>query len=406
VLEGTVEVLLYEVDATGNRIEHSWTGIESFPFGQIFVAAYRLNGGTIDTVGETVIRAPLIGANPFQIEVTVAEEEALGVYAVLDYANDSILAPDEPTGLGPADLTVVPGQHIEDIGVLIDAPWDPSLIEAGQGSGGGTGQVDVPLPYEETGGDGVILGGSGEAPPGGISLSGAVNIESGYTGGRLVVMMFGADGSGPHATDWVLPQSVGGAGQGNYQMFVDQNFGASSLRAAWDSNINGMIDPDDVWGEVADELGNSRNPVVIGMENMEGYDILVPMGQPLTTIPFLSISGTISSNEAWGGYGAVYVVAGKSRPSPDMAVSSFESAYDYSSYDTAELGAAATQDFTLVLPSNTYAYVFAVADEDGDGVVMEQGEAFCFWNNGSAFDTGTQSVTGVGMQILDPPMPN
>lgn len=407
ILEGSVEVLLYELDGQGNRIEHSWTGIEEFPFGQIFVAAYKTSAGTVETVGQTIIRTPLIGANPFRMEVELEQEEAIGLYAVLDYAGDAILAQGEPTGLGPEGLSVAPGQNVEGLDILIDAPWDPSLVETGPGSGGGNGMVDLPDPYENTGGDGVILGGSGQAPPGGISLSGALNLESGYAGGRVVVMMFGADGSGPHFTDWVIPQATGGGGaQGNYQMFVDENFGASNLRAALDTNTNGMIDPGDMWGEVADDLGNSRNPVVIGPDDLEGYDILLPMGAPLATIPFLSISGTVSSADEWSGYGAVYVVAGKSRPSPDMPISVIEAAYDYAEFDRTELAAAATQDFTLVLPANTYAYLYAVADEDGDGVVMEQGEAVCFWNNGSAFDSGTQSVTGVGIQILDPPTPN
>lgn len=411
-IDGTVEVTLYDLDEEGNRVEMAWPSqLRDFPFGQILVGTYVISGDALSYPAETLVRIPTIGRNPFHLEVPVQEATGMGVYSVLDYENDTILSPNEPTGLGPADLVLAPGDAVTDVIVIIEARWDPSFLPVdGPGSGGGLGRVDIPQ-EEDTTSDGVILGGNNSNLDDGVEVSGTIYVDGEVPNGRVAVMLYDADGHGPDVVEWSLMSAVDGGGVGSYQTLVPNSYGEGSLRAAWDSNRNGLIDPADQWGCWSDGQ-QDLNPFMINetsLGTMDGgalanpMDIYIPIGESLTTVPFISLSGTIispdnfltSSGVVWS---KVHVAALKGRPPDDFSLTDLMDAYDYQTFDSADM-LAGTMDFSLVVPSNTYTYLVAYGDVDGDDLLQEVDEPVSYYNQGSAFDTGGSSISGINLQL-------
>ena len=176
-----------------------------------------------------------------------------------------------------------------------------------------------------------------------------------------------------------------------------------NLVGAWDSNDNGLIDPADHWGAYASEPGVDGNPVAVGTADLEGYAVEIPLsgsedaGTPgISVVPFVQITGTVSVKD--GTFDdlpsgtTVYVAALYYRPSADLAVSTLaDRSYDLESWDWTELTGKASVDFSLGVPADTVVYLWAYADEDGDGTVNESGEAVA--SGGTADDGSLDSGT-------------
>ena len=85
----------------------------------------------------------------------------------------------------------------------------------------------------------------------------------------------------------------------------------------------------------------------------------------------------------------------KYRPSTGVSVTSIEAdAYDYETFEWADLTGNTSVAYDLVVPANTAVYLWAYADEDADGNVNESGEAVA---SGGTDDNGRQAVTTVSI---------
>lgn len=407
IFEGNVLIQLYTIDEEGNRTSVAWDPrLPRFPYGQIYVAAYNVDqeAGVV-TLAQDVIRTPSERPNPFHLEIDPRSAEKVFFYAVLDYAGDAILSPTEPTGL-TFGRDVVAGTVDNTVALIIDVEWDPSLLptDTDPGSGGGVGKVDIPK-TQDLGSDGIIIGGGGQELGEGVNIQGTLHVSGAYTGGRVAVMAFKEDGSGPYYSDWTQPQAVGNEVTSNYQFYADPNFGPVDMRAAWDSNRNGLIDPSDAWGEYADSKGTSLNPLTIGSENIEDVDVYLPLGQPLSAVPWVLLSGTMKCPGGCSQYPTVWVAALKNRPTTNMATTDIVRGYDSIYLTGADLNADEVK-FNLAVPSNTYTYVIGAADADNDGVVLEDREPLAFWDGGAAIATGHESQKDLSLELQAPPEGN
>ena len=100
--------------------------------------------------------------------------------------------------------------------------------------------------------------------------------------------------------------------------------------AAYDSNGNGLIDPDDLWGGYVSEPGVDGNPVLIEDYRQTDIHIEVPLGDggpAVSVVPFVHLTGiaypesvpTFSGLKTEGGDDmSLYVVALRYPPTPDM----------------------------------------------------------------------------------------
>jgi hypothetical protein len=338
------------------------------------------------------------------MEIKLQEAHTIGTYAVLDYNGDGIISQSEPVGLGPSEITIEPGSSTTDIKIIIDAAWDDSfLTQVGHaGNGGGNGQVVIP--DETEGSDGVILGGAGESFGSNLHITGNVLLNQAYTGGTVRVMMYGVDGSGPLESDRVGMTGDSESATGAYQLRVSPDYGPVDILAAWDSNANNIIDPGDVWGEAA-ENATSINPVTIGSEDIANLDVYLPLGSSPNIVPFISITGQVESTSDYSTWNAIYIAAMKSRPVADMSVDALEDSYDTFTLSGSELASNPAQ-FALVVPTNAYIYLLAAADVDGDGILLEADEPSVMHNNGTAFSTENDNLSGLVMALNAMAPPN
>jgi hypothetical protein len=149
-----------------------------------------------------------------------------------------------------------------------------------------------------------------------------------------------------------------------------------------DSNVNGLIDPDDLYGTYAPSVDTSGNPVTVASEDFSEMRIQIPLleeGDALSVVPFVSLSGDLGVG---GGTfddlppGTTLVVAAlKRRPQGGIDLATIEGqVYDMQSWEWPDLQGNTTVSYDLTVPSNTLMYLWAFADTDANGRVNEAGE--------------------------------
>jgi hypothetical protein len=174
------------------------------------------------------------------------------------------------------------------------------------------------------------------------------------------------------------------------------------LVGALDSNDNGLIDPADDWGSYVTETDVDGNPITIGDEDLEGYEVQIVLeddSSGLNIVPFASLTGTVSISEDLGTSfddleegTMVWVTALKYRPENELSVSSLEAfSYDYDLFEWADLEGQASVEWALGVPANTTVYLWAYTDEDANEIVNESGDKIA---SGGTDDDGTLETTG------------
>ncbi|MSQ03197.1 MAG: hypothetical protein EXR71_15120 [Myxococcales bacterium] len=396
IITGTVQVELYTYDAAGEMVWQEWEPVygDDFPFGAIFVAAYKLDEESFSMayLDQYVVRSPDPEGNTYELQVDPADASSVRVFAVLDYWADGILATTEPMGIWPDVIDVVAGAEVTGV------------------------DVDIPVPYYEFGGGGGGGGGNGVGGGGGggewnrddyVLISGAGLITESYAGGSCMALLYGSDGTGPYYADGFTPTRTDDGAEGTYAMWVAKNYGVGELLGAWDSNFNGLIDPADRWGGYVDSTGASLNPISIGTADMPDSTLMIPDGNNSnpSAVPFVLLAGDVTIS---GGFDAlepgaqVHVAAMKFRPEDDLSVADIPAiAYDYQTYAGADVTGSALS-FTLIAPANTIVYLWAYLDAEGDGVINEAGEAVASYGNNPAghLPTGSESHLGLEMPLV------
>ncbi len=396
-ITGTVQVELYTYDAVGELVWQEWEPVygDDFPFGAIFVAAYKLDEESFSMayLDQYVVRSPDPEGNTYELQVDPVDASSVRIFAVLDYWADGILATTEPMGIWPDVIDVVAGAEVSGVDVDIPVPY----YEFGTGGGGGGGNG--------VGGGG---GGGGEWDKADyVLISGTGLITESYAGGSCMALLYGSDGTGPYYADGFTPTRTDDGAEGTYEMWVAKNYGMGTLLGAWDSNFNGLIDPADKWGNYVDSTGASLNPISIGTADMPDSTLMIPDGSNAnpSAVPFVLLAGDVTIG---GGFDAlddsaqVHVAAMKYRPEDDLSVSDIPAiSYDYQTYSGADVTGGAL-GFTLIAPANTIVYLWAYLDAEGDGVINEVGEAVASYGNNPAghLPTGTDSHTDIEMQLV------
>ena len=388
-VEGTVYLQLYTIDQNGDMQLMDWEETYGgYPFGPVFVAAYSSDEDGHDTYyDQNVISAPTVspapGGDPYGLDIDVDDIDSVQVYASVDYANDGVLSTAETTGAYPSAVTISSDGTVTGIDITVMVPW------AGDGGGGGgTGW-----------GYGNGSGGSGCDET--IEMSGTVTISSTYLEGDVAALIYDTAGAGPYAVDRETPTATSGGAEAPFSFSGCSNVGDYNLLGAWDSNANGLFDPADKWGAYVTDGAVDGNPITIGDTSMTDLEILVPFGdyQP-SVVPFVSISGTLTSSQDWSAYSDVYVAALKYRPNSDVSVADLKEGYDIEQWSTSELAANSAFDFHVEVPANTIVYVWAYADVDGDGILNEVGDPIASLNDSTGRTvTGSTSQGGADLNL-------
>ena len=395
-ITGTVQVELYTYDAAGELVWQEWEPVygDDFPFGAIFVAAYKLDEESFSMayLDQYVVRSPDPEGNTYELQVDPADASSVRIFAVLDYWADGILATTEPMGIWPEVIDVVAGAEVSGVDVDIPVPY----YEFGTGGGGG-------------GGNGVGGGGGGGEwnKEDYVLISGAGLITESYAGGSCMALLYGSDGTGPYYADGFTPTRTDDGAEGAYEMWVPKNYGVAELLGAWDSNFNGLIDPADKWGSYVDGTGASLNPISIGTADLPDSTLMIPdgLGSNPSAVPFVLLAGDVTIDGGFDALAAgaqVHVAAMKYRPEDDLSVSDIPAiAYDYQTYSGADV-TGSSLSFTLIAPANTIVYLWAYLDSEGDGVINEVGEAVASYGNNPAghLPTGTESHTDIEMPLV------
>ena len=412
-IKARVQVELYTTNDDGGREFLSWDEavgpVGEFPFGSIFVAAYRPEDeGREHYFDQHTVTRPRVTGDVYRLDVDPEATETINIYATLDVRADGVVGSEEPMGIHPDPITVEAYAESTDANIVILVDWD-------RWGPGGWGWQDVGgyTPPVDTDGDGI----PDAVPPGGcdlIAVAGNVNITVPYAGGNGMVMLLDNAGGGPYQQKEFTPVPTGGGAVGEYNMGVCVDAGPMQIVAAYDSNGNGLVDPADLWGAYVSEPGVNGNPVLIEDYRLDDIHVDIPIGgggPAVSVVPFVHLTGTafpelvptFGDFRAEGGEGLIlHVAAMKYPPTPDFDVSAFaEDAYDSQVWDSDTLGDLESVDWDLVVPANTIVYLLAFVDADGDGIVNEAQEPVAYGGAGgaAALSTGDEGHTGIGLRL-------
>jgi hypothetical protein len=314
------------------------------------------------------------------LHVEGAGFDNVNVYAALDYWNEGVIDGEDPSAAWPEPVEISDGARVPGIDLVILARYDGR-------NGGGDADVDAD---GDADGDADADGdtdGDADADRCGISVSGEYDILVAWAGGAVGTMLREPGAARPfrHVVDWSIPSPVAEGAHGAYELGVCKGDGDLDLVAGWDSNGNSLLDPADMWGSYVREPGVDGNPITVGEESLEGYDLEIPTGDgtdPWDFVPFVRISGVVFMEGGFTGVeetARLYVTALKYRPDADITTDDLLEAYDVDTYAYTDLCPTATTclddvAYSLVVPASTIVYVWAYLDDDGDGNLNEHGD--------------------------------
>ena len=395
-ISGRVEVVLYTEGADGEREYISYADADAlteydlsvFPFGKVFVAAYNTDAAGVKQFhGDATIDAPSIGGDDYSIDVRKKDGPGdVLVYAHVDWYQDRILGSWEPQEHYGDVVPITEGAEITSVDITILAPIPYS--------GGGTCDT--------------------------VNVTGDVIITVSYAGGDVATFFQTTDGEGPYYASWTTVSADGGGASGEFTNTACVGLGEVKLRGAWDTNGNNIIDATDRWGGYITAPDTDGGAITVGSSSLSGYDVQIPLGgsDGFSLVPFTRISGEVSlaSGTTFGDTAAglpagtkVYTVALKYRPSSEIYVSNFKTyAYDYETWDVADIATDTSKAYTLNVPAETIVYLWSFADTDGDGVLNEPGEPVAAGGGESSgrLPTGGSGASGISLSLNAPPSPS
>ena len=368
-ITGTVRVQLYETDERGDISFIGWPSsyADAFPFGPIFIAPVRADlPSTGLYVGSGFVANPSPEGDTYTVNMNIDSTENVIIYGALDYWDNRIIHTTDPTGNHPQEITIRPGDRVEGVDFTILAPYRDF-------DGRTAAEVAVEDQADE------------RSYCSDLTLSGEFDLTAEFfneLGGNGMAMIYEREGPGP--IDWAeetLTATPGGA-TGTYTVQTCADQGYVRLVGRWDHNQNGIYDPTDVYGAYASTPGVESNPVAIGSSSLADYRIEAPLEEDidgLDVVPFVRIAGTIGMVDGFDSLPAgsqVVVAATKYRMEGSIEIDDFDDgAYAYEVFEWPDLTGQAQVSWSLVVPANTVIYLWGFADENGDGVVNQEGEA-------------------------------
>ncbi len=372
---GRVTLQLYTVGDNEDIVLMDFTEAYGYyPFGKVFVTAYETDrmSGELNYFAQDAL-TPATDGSLDGYTLTVLEKEAtqLHVYAVVDWIADGVIATYEPIGNFDEPISVTDGAAYPNADITIMVPY--------YAFGGGSCTTH--------------------------SITGVATIARSWVDGNIATMLFSESGEGPSYTTHHTPTEITGGAEANYSIgYCEGGDSKVKILGAWDSNVNELYDPMDMWGSYVSAPDTDGNPVTIGSVDLTGKDILIPFGdRGPSIVPFLSLNGDVTLLDDLSTPPAgtkVYVAALMRKPGDTLNVSDLETlAYDHNTFDEAAM-AAGVLPYSLQVPGNSVAYVWAFADIDGDGVLREIGEPVGTpvgqWGKVA---TGTKTQVGLGIQL-------
>ena len=295
------------------------------------------------------------------------------IYAAIDVLGDGVIGSDDPRGVWPHAVSYTDG-HIEtDVDMTILAQAASDIICEGES----------------------------------INITGDAYVTVDYWGGNISVMLMDSEGNGPLHVVKATEVNSGAGATTDYTLEVCADYGDSQLIACWDSNLNGVFDPGDRWGVFSTDGQADSNPVFVGNANMNNYPVWLPLGDRpgVDIIPFVTLRGSIGMmdgqlNSLPTG-STVHVVALKYRPNTGFDPTQGDISYDIHSFDWSELSTATTLDWDLVVPSDTFIYLWAFADTNADGMVNQSGEPIASGgtDENGKLPTGTSGFSGIDLLL-------
>jgi hypothetical protein len=335
------------------------------------------------------------------------------LYAALDKWGDRIIGPSDPIGFYPDPVRVSSDEIVNDVDIeILTAYWCGY-----EGTGTGYGACpDCPAGwgsgscYYWDGEQWVYIPGCGDGgcPGGLVSVGGPVVIDVPYNGdGQDVAAILLTSAGEPWAVNYDLPMTTTATGaEGAWGFQYCANAGTYQALGCWDRNGNDIYDPADIWGQTVTADGEPLGTATFGSADVTDLTMLIPVeGAGIDVVPFVRLSGeVVPTDGTWDelveGYDSaqLYIVAGKYRPSGDMADSELENTYDYDTWVAADLTGSDPLPFTLLAPSNTTLFLWASADLDADGIINGHGEGFAAYTSDARITTGVTSMSGIVME--------
>lgn len=349
-VNGLVVVKFVQDDGEGNLVEVAledtpWAdGV--WPFGSIFVAAAQSDGeDDVFYRGDTVIREPSFAGDAYNLDVTLPEAGLVQLVANLDLRGDGIIDSWDPKGVHGNAVALEDGDEVDDKQITITIDYDAALSWWTGGGGGGC--------------------------PDTVNLSGTAELSSPWASGDVAVLLYGVDGTGPyHVTRGEPTPDGGGTGASMpYVLASCAGYGEMQLRGAWDSNLNGLIDPADLWGTWVED-GEEANPLNVGTADVDDLTIEIPYGDGragLGISPFVPLAGSIridaESFDALEPGSVIYMSALLFKPTGEFSVLSLgDASYGYLAYEESDWTGKSSLEYSLWVPSNTTVYVWANVD--------------------------------------------
>lgn len=372
---GHVTLQLYTVDENEDIVLMDFTEAYGYyPFGKVFVTAYETDrmSGELNYFAQDALTPATDGSlDSYVLTVREKEETQLHVYAVVDWIADGVIATYEPIGNYDEPITVTDGAAYPNADITVMVPY------YGFGGGGCTTH----------------------------SINGLATIARSWVDGNIATMLYSETGEGPSYTTWYTPTEITGGAEANFSVgFCESGNYKVKLLGAWDSNVNELIDPMDTWGSYVSGPDTDGNPLTIGGVDLSGKDIQIPFGdRGPSIVPFISLNGDVTLLDGLNSPPAgtkVYVGAFKRKPGDTVNAADLATlTYGSNTFDEAEM-AAGVLHYSLPVPGNTIAYVWAFADIDGDGVLREVGEPVGTpVGQSGKVATGTKTQVGLGIQL-------
>lgn len=366
-------------DGLFERRELEWTEVDAsgYPYGPLYVALTEELGATSSPLAHRILSSvPSDPKNdPAELDIEVQELAGHRVYvaAVADRWADRVVSSRDSLGFDPRPIDLAPYSENEAlIFVDVELGWD--------------GNGWIPTEYCRSA---VLPGCIVEA-----DLEGEIRLQDSQVSVGIapsVVGLYTADGAiGPmEATlpgeldgevpeqplPWALHIRVPPCGDGGFGLF-----------GAWDSNGNGLIEPDDEWGTLWSADGGFDPTLVVSHGDwLTGLDIRLPWDGAVPPFgrPYQRIAGTIDTDETFSfaelePTDTLHVMALREPAShlPGCALADAVThgfAWDHRSFPAAELTDSPLQ-FELRAPWDAYVHVFAGVEADDNGGISDEYE--------------------------------